>query len=69
MEMSDITQGVRRVRALLTLDDLQMLVAQHVATQAGLDLTDPGVLPVLVKITSNPMPGCSAAEAVIEVRT
>ena len=67
MVLSDMTQGVRHVRALLTKDDLQRLVVQHVADHANLDVADPSVKLHTLLIEPEPRPGCHAAEVIIEV--
>lgn len=68
MSDTNVGRGQRRIRALLTLDDLQMLAVQHVADQANVDLTCPDVMPVAATITASPLPGSHAAEIIIEVR-
>lgn len=68
MVLSDMVQGVRRIRALLTTEDLQMLAADHVAGHANVDLTSPDVHMHTLVINPNPAPGSHAAEVIIEVR-
>ena len=50
MELSDVTQHERRVRALLSLDDLHLIIARHVAHETGLALTDPRVSVKLIQL-------------------
>ena len=68
MVLSDMVQGVRRIRALLTTEDLQMLAAQHVADVANVDLTSPDVQMHTLEVNRNPLPGSPAAEVIIEVK-
>lgn len=65
MQVSDLTQNVRRIRAVLDSNDLKLLLAQTVAAEAGVDLTDPDVQVRSVEVHAGNLPH---AEVIIEVR-
>lgn len=65
MQLSDVTQKVRRIRAVLDGEDLKMLLARTVATEAQVDLTDPDVTVRSVELHPGNLP---YAEVIIEVQ-
>ena len=65
MQLSDVTQNIRRVRAVIDTADLKMLLAQAVAQQADVNLTDPDVTVRSVELHAGNMPH---AEVIIEVK-
>ena len=65
MQISDLTQNVRRVRAVLDSDDLKMLLAKTVANEANIDLTSPDVTVQCVEVHAGNLPH---AEVIIEVK-
>jgi len=68
MQVSDVTQSRRRIRALLDSEDLKLLLAKAVAAEAGVELTDPDVRVQSVEVRPA-LQGvlCATAEVIIEV--
>lgn len=68
MQLSDVTQHERRVRALLDGDDLRLIIARHVAAAAGVHLTDPRIRVSLIEIRTVGSPGPGPrAEVILHV--
>jgi hypothetical protein len=64
MELSDVTQHQRRVRALLSVEDVRLAVARYVATEAGVHLTDPTTKVEEMRL---PIAACTPGTAPVEV--
>ena len=66
MEISDLTQHSRRVRALVTRDELARMIAQGVADAAEVKLDSTGTTVQMIELKLG-QPGNIAAEVIINV--
>ena len=68
MELSDVTQHQRRVRALLSVEDVRLAVARYVAAEAGVQLTDPATSVTEMRLPlAAGVPGTAPVEVILVV--